>query len=76
MNWRKEWKNMPEFVQEKQEAHAKIIFRFENEDDLQAFAKLIGQPLTSKTKSAWFPFKPHVKDYKNEWIDEEKEVEK
>lgn len=50
---------MPEFVQEKQEPYAKIIFRFENEKDLQDFAKLIGQKLTNKTKSSWHPFKPH-----------------
>ena len=50
-----EWKDMPEFIKEKQEPYAKIIFRFENEEDLQEFAKLIGQKLTKKTKSAWYP---------------------
>ena len=65
------WKGMPEFEQEKQEPHAKINFRFENEEDLQEFAELIGQKLTSKTKSAWYPYKPHRKAgpkraYKNE----------
>lgn len=55
------WKDMPEFVQDKKEAHAKIIFRFENEEDLQEFATLINQKLTKKTKSSWHPFKPHRK---------------
>ena len=50
-----EWKNMPEFIQKKQEPYAKIIFRFNNESALQEFAKLIGQKLTKKTKSAWHP---------------------
>ena len=54
-----EWKQMPEFVQEKQEPFAQIIFRFETEQDLAEFAELIGQKLTSKTKSAWYPFRPH-----------------
>ena len=54
-----EWEGMPEFVQERKNPHSKIIFRFESEEDLQAFANLIGQNLTSKTKSAWYPFKPH-----------------
>ena len=54
-----EWQQMPEFVQEKQEPFAQIIFRFENEDDLDAFAELIGQKLTGKTKSAWHPHHPH-----------------
>jgi hypothetical protein len=53
------WDGMPEFVQEKKEPHAKIIFRFEDEESLQEFATLISQKLTSKTKSSWHPFKPH-----------------
>lgn len=69
-SWKKEWKGMPEFVQEKQEAYAKIIFRFENEEDLQAFAQLIGQKLTKKTKSSWYPFKPHRKETQTVCVDE------
>lgn len=49
------WKDMPEFVQEKQKPYSQIIFRFNNEEDLQEFSKLIGQKLTNKTKSAWHP---------------------
>lgn len=52
---RKEWVGMPEFVQEKQKPFAQIIFRFDNENDLNEFSKLIGQKLTQKTKSAWHP---------------------
>jgi hypothetical protein len=74
MSWKQEWKEMPEFIQEKKEAYAKIIFRFESEEDLQEFAKLIGQKLTQKTKSAWFPYKPHVGKYENIWIDEEEKT--
>lgn len=54
-DWKNEWKNMPEFVQNKKEAYSKIIVRFNNEEDLQEFSKLIGQPLTNKTKSIWHP---------------------
>lgn len=68
-DWREEWKDMPEFVQNKQEPYAKIIFRFDNEESLQDFAKLIGQKLTNKTKSAWFPFKSHFQKTKMKWID-------
>ncbi len=50
-----EWDGMPEFIQEKKEAYSKIIVRFDNEDDLQEFAKMIGQKLTNKTKSIWHP---------------------
>jgi len=50
-----EWEDMPEFVQDKQEPFAKVIVRFRNQQDLDEFAKLIGQPLTPKTKSIWHP---------------------
>lgn len=50
-----EWVGMPEFKQEKQKPHAAIIVRFESEEALQEFARLIGQPLTAKTKSIWHP---------------------
>lgn len=66
--WQKEWKDMPEFVQNKKEPYSKIIIRFENENDLQEFAKLINQKLTKKTKSIWFPFKSHFSGIKKFWI--------
>ena len=69
-DWKKEWKDMPEFVQEKQKPYAQITFRFEREEDLRAFAELIGQKLTEKTKSAWHPFKPHSSGIKRRWTDE------
>ena len=53
------WEGMPEFVQFSQEPYAKVVFRFEDEAALRQFSELIGQKLTPKTKSAWFPFRPH-----------------
>jgi hypothetical protein len=50
-----EWKNMPEFLQDKQEPFAKIIVRFDSQESLDEFASLIGQKLTNKTKSIWHP---------------------
>jgi len=69
-DWKSEWKDMPEFVQEKQSPYAKIIFRFDNEEDLQEFAKLIGQKLTSKTKSAWHPKLERGKNKTKRYVDE------
>lgn len=54
-DWKEEWKGMPEFVQTKQRPYAQIIVRFDSEEDLQGFAKLIGQKLTRRTKSIWHP---------------------
>lgn len=66
----KEWVGMPEFIQEKKEPFAKIIFRFETEEDLQEFSELIDQKLTSKTKSAWYPYRSHFREVRKEWTDE------
>ena len=61
---------MPEFVQPKQRPFSKITVRFETEEDLQEFAKLIGQKLTPKTRSIWHPHKPHRSGLVRRWIDE------
>lgn len=57
--WKAEWAEMPEFIQEKQRPYAQIVIRFDSEDALQEFAKLINQKLTKKTKSIWHPYKSH-----------------
>lgn len=53
--WQSEWVDMPEFIQDKQECYAKLIVRFDNEQDLQRFAKIVEQNLSKKTKSIWYP---------------------
>lgn len=50
-----EWSGMPEYENEDLSSHRKVIVHFANEDDAQAFARLIGQELTDKTKVIWFP---------------------
>lgn len=64
-----EWKDMPEFIQEKQEPFSKIIIRCETQEDLEELAKLLGQKLTPKTKSIWYPYKPHKSDKHYRWKD-------
>lgn len=64
------WIGMPEFVQEKQEPFAKIIIRFETEQNLKDFAELINQKLTNKTKSIWHPFKSHWGTKVQRYVDE------
>lgn len=64
------WIGMPEFVQEKQEPYAKIIIRFATEADLSDFANIIGQKLTSKTKSIWHPELVRGKDATKRYVDE------
>ncbi len=51
----KHWKGMPDFKQEKQAPYAMFNLRVRNADDLAKLEKLLGQKLTPKTKSAWYP---------------------
>ena len=53
--WQKHWQGMPEFNQEENPPHRKLIISFRSEEDYQEFATLIGQKLTKKTKSVWHP---------------------
>jgi len=53
--WREEWHDMPEYVNENNPPFSKITIRFATEEDLNDFAKLVGQNLTPKTKSMWHP---------------------
>jgi hypothetical protein len=54
-SWKKEWEDMPEFIQEDLQPKQSIIVHFETKEDRETFAKLIKQHLTRKTKSIWFP---------------------
>ncbi len=50
-----EWRGMPEFNQPANGAFRQIIISFDDQDGVDTFEKLIGQTLTDKTKSVWFP---------------------
>ena len=58
-----EWTDMPEYAQEDLTPSRQIIVSFRNEKDVQAFAKLLGQKITDKTKSVWHPFAENVKQF-------------
>lgn len=49
------WVGMPDFEQERQRPFSQVTIRFEDEEAMNSFAELIGQKLTPKTKSLWFP---------------------
>ncbi len=55
INWEKEWRGMPEFIQEDLSPTKQLIINFESEKDYNDFAELIGQKLTLKTQSVWYP---------------------
>jgi len=59
--WEKEWKDMPEFVQEDQKPMQQIVVSFASFEDVKQFAELLGMKVTRKTNSTWFPHRPHGK---------------
>ena len=65
-----EWEGMPEFDNDDLKPYKQIRVSFQCEEDMQAFAKLVGNKITEKTKSIWYPKmeKESVKDL--EYIDE------
>ena len=50
-----EWVGMPEFEQEDLTGVQSIHVHFATRADVEAFAELIGQKLTDKTRSIWYP---------------------
>jgi len=54
----KEWQGMPEFDQADKTAVRRIVVNFKSNADALEFAKLLGQPITDKTRSMWYPAVP------------------
>jgi hypothetical protein len=50
-----EWSGMPEFESENQKPYRTILVHFENDADVDDFAKLVGQQILPKTKYLWVP---------------------
>lgn len=66
-----EWIGMPEFVQSDLTPVRQIIVSFDSEEDCQKFAKLVGQKITEKTKSLWYPFKANGSQVSHVYVDDE-----
>lgn len=65
-----EWVGMPEFVQKDLTACKTIMVNFLTVEDMVAFAKLMGQPISKNTKSIWFPKVDYDKLLNKSYIDE------
>lgn len=50
-----EWEGMPDYNSEDMRAKFSLKVNFNTEADLLAFAELVGQPITAKTKYIYFP---------------------
>jgi hypothetical protein len=72
LDWKQQWKEMPEFVQLNKEPLQKIVINFQTYDDVKEFAKLLGFKVTNKTKSMWFPIKQKDKPREYSYVDTDK----
>lgn len=50
-----EWRGMPEYNQPNNTAFRQIIVEFDDDKEVEAFAELLEQSVTEKTKSLWYP---------------------
>ena len=50
-----EWDGMPEFKQDDLSAFRTILVHFNSQEDVDAFAQLVGQTITEKTRYIWYP---------------------
>jgi hypothetical protein len=68
--WREEWEGMPEFEQQNLLPEYSVRVNFASVEDLKRFAELIGQPLTTKTSSIWFPVQAKADLASKVYVDE------
>lgn len=68
--WKQEWIDMPEFEQENLAPYRTIYIHFRNDEDVEAFAKLIGQKITPKNKAYWFPKQKAKYSASKRYVDE------
>lgn len=64
------WQNMPEYNQPDNGAYRQLIINFQDEAAVKNFESIIGQSLTKKTKSIWFPKREQNNVSELFWIEE------
>jgi hypothetical protein len=57
-SWKQAWEGMPEYDNQDLGPVKRLIVNFVSLEDMQAFAELVGQKLTPKTRSINFPQQP------------------
>jgi hypothetical protein len=55
-NHKEHWKGMPEFNQPDLKPVNQVLVNFQTAEDMHKFAKIMGQPITAKTRSIWYPY--------------------
>lgn len=68
--WRDEWVGMPEFEQRNLLPIASVRVNFASYEDMKKFAEMIGQTITTKTDSVWYPPQEKAIMFDKRYIDE------
>lgn len=67
-----EWAGMPDFNQGDLKGFKQIVVTFPSEEDMNNFSNLIGQKITRKTRSIWYPPQPTESRVDKVFVDSEK----
>ena len=54
-HWEKHWVGMPEFENDENKPYHELKVKFPTEEDMKAFAELVGQRVDKKVKNIEFP---------------------
>ena len=68
--WEEHWVGMPDYSREDLAPWRSVIVHFRSSGDLTAFAKLADLPLTTRTRSTWFPVEEKQCFLTKRWADE------
>lgn len=68
--WENYWQGMPEYKNQDLGPWKQVIVSFRNRSDMLKFADLIGQTITERTQSVWFPA-AEIGRYSNKRYDDE-----
>jgi hypothetical protein len=69
--WEDHWHGMPTYKNDEKKHYKTVYVHFETKNDMDEFAKRIGQNMTDKTKYIWFPKKEGSEITLLRWVDEE-----
>lgn len=69
--WQEHWQGMPEYVNENVDPVRSLVVRFLSAIDFNDFCAKIGQELTGRTKSIWYPRRFKIQhDASRRYVDE------
>lgn len=71
---KKYWRGMPSYSVENLEAKKQLLINFRSEEDMLAFAEVLKQKLTPKTKSVWWPEREKDTNSLKRWIEDDADI--